>query len=404
MQVGWQSEHGIVYHGKHEEVLPKLEANIIDGLVTDGPYANPNGILGETWDKMDGRRDRPGYEEKDPRNRLIQRLANGVNLKGDLGDMLAFFDFNYQWATECLRIMKPGAWGLAFADGKTDDCLKMALRMAGFRIWATIPWIYTRGNLPHGMDLSKAIDKHLGMEREVIGYKKQSGMKFSQVEGKAAHQGGFNDPSRKQFEITAPASNAANQWEGYNIALKRHQDLIVLFQKPLSEKTYAANILKWGTGGINIGGCLLGEEERWVPDIWTTDEETFPDGIPKYFLVAKASWAEKELGCEHLPLACAGGMEGTKDQSLKTGSGNVRNNQRHNSHPTVKPIELLRYCVRLVRPPTPSPIILDHHLGSGTTAIAAHMEGCYFIGVEMTDAYQPIYTARLDHFVRKGAI
>jgi len=90
-------------------------------------------------------------------------------------------------------------------------------------------------------------------------------------------------------------------------------------------------------------------------------------------------------------------MKGTEDQTLLTGSGNIRNNKMQNHHPTVKPIELMRYLVRLTKTPTGG-VVLDPFMGSGTTGIACVLEGREFIGIEREAEYVEIAEKRIAHY------
>ena len=101
----------------------------------------------------------------------------------------------------------------------------------------------------------------------------------------------------------------------------------------------------------------------------------------RFFYCAKASRSERNAGLEGMELKIGGGMKGTADQTLLTGSGNIRSNKMQNHHPTVKPIALMRYLVRLTKTPTGG-IVLDPFMGSGTTGCACALEGRDFIGIE----------------------
>lgn len=109
----------------------------------------------------------------------------------------------------------------------------------------------------------------------------------------------------------------------------------------------------------------------------------------RFFYCAKSSSAERNTGLDHLEAVPAGGMKGRNDGSL----GSVTMSQNH--HPTVKPISLMRYLVKLVTPKGGT--VLDPFLGSGSTAVAAILEECSWIGCEITDEYIPIIEARVSH-------
>jgi site-specific DNA-methyltransferase (adenine-specific) len=278
--------------------------------------------------------------------------------------------------------------------------------------------------------------------------------------------------------IHAPATASARQWEGWGTALKPAMEDWWLLRKPLSEKTIAANVQKWGTGSINIDGCrvetsdnlkggthcgpLRRREEyshtdsipgasplsrlrrgigeyiqpsgRWPANLIHDGSEEvlelFPEtgnghwsykpakdgGIYKYglkdmadggsdrtiasaarfFYCAKASRAEREAGCEGIPLRDGPSDNyGTKAVNLtRNDLGPNEVKKAANVHPCVKPFALMRYLCRLVTPP--GGIILDPFMGSGTTGMAAKAEGFEFIGIEKEQEYVAIAGRRIE--------
>ena len=120
----------------------------------------------------------------------------------------------------------------------------------------------------------------------------------------------------------------------------------------------------------------------------------------RFFYCAKASRSERNAGLEGMPEMIGGGMQGTADQTLLTGSGNIRNNKMQNGHPTVKPIELMRYLVRLTKTPTGG-VVLDPFMGSGTTGCACALEGRDFIGIEREPDYMEIARRRIEHWAQQ---
>jgi len=126
---------------------------------------------------------------------------------------------------ECLRVLKPGGYLLSFAGTRTQHRMACNIEDAGFEIRDMIAWVYGSG-FPKSHNISKALDK--GAERRLI---------------------------------TAPTTDEAKQWDGWGTALKPALEPITVARKPLSEKTIAKNVLKWGTGGINIDGCRIATDE-----------------------------------------------------------------------------------------------------------------------------------------------
>jgi DNA modification methylase len=153
---------------------------------------------------------------------------------------------------ECLRVLKPGGYLLAFAGTRTQHRMAVRIEDAGFEIRDMIAWVYGSG-FPKSLDVSKAIDKAAGAEREVVGHKAVTcgtGKAFGKAVG-TGHKGTVVD-------ITAPATDAARQWQGWGTALKPALEPITVARKPLGEKTVAANVLEHGTGAINVDGCRVG--------------------------------------------------------------------------------------------------------------------------------------------------
>ena len=237
-----------VIHGKSEEVLKTLEDNSVDSIVTDPPYEL--GFMGKEWDNT------------------------GIAYNVDL------------WR-ECLRVLKPGGHLLAFGGTRTYHRMACAIEDAGFEIRDQIQWIYGSG-FPKSMNIGKAVDNSLGLKRtNPIGVKvghedfANRGNKSSvqSLKGTLGGEGGFSRPWMDDDEAIeryhtqyAPESEQAKQWEGFGTALKPANEPICMARKPLSEKTVALNVLKWGTGGINIDGCRV----ETVPDksAWLTNRKT----------------------------------------------------------------------------------------------------------------------------------
>jgi site-specific DNA-methyltransferase (adenine-specific) len=203
--------------------LKDLEDNSIDAIVTDPPYGLS--FMGKKWD----------YD------------VPSVDI----------------WK-ECLRVLKPGGYLLSFAGTRTQHRMAVNIEDAGFEIRDMIAWVYGSG-FPKSLNIGKAVDKLQGNEREVSGYEERFGR-----EGRKAKCGfkeeyvgasGTQDQSAMK-PIMLPVSEEAKQWEGWGTALKPALEPITVARKPLGEKTVAENVLKWGTGGINIDGCRVGTDTR----------------------------------------------------------------------------------------------------------------------------------------------
>lgn len=336
--------------------------------------------------------------------------------------------YSVEMWSEILRVLKPGAHLLSFGGTRTFHRMACAIEDAGFEIRDMVQWIYGSG-FPKNHDIGKAIDKAAGVEREVVG---NTGRNPERLIKFKEQDGCKRNPTNET--ITAPATPEAKQWDGWGTALKPANEPICLARKPLGEKTIAANVLRHGTGGINIDGCRVescetvgarasnrdGVSRRRLkfgmkefegnPTSGRYPANVIHDGsygvtagmssAARYFYCAKASSRERSAGLGGFEEKACGMME-DDNYPIKTGSGNLRNTTRRNHHPTVKPLALMRYLCRLITPP--NGIVLDPFAGSGTTGVAAIMEGFGFIGMEISVEYATIAMSRMEHAVKGGA-
>lgn len=183
------------------------------------------------------------------------------------------------WA-DCLRVLKPGAHLLAFFSTRTYHRGVTAIEDAGFEIRDTTAWVYGSG-FPKSMDVSKAIDKAAGAEREVIGlkanYHSEGGRAGTGLNMHGVVDGSFSNPA-SAAQITAPATDDARRWEGWGTALKPAMELIVIARKPLIG-TVVENVLVHGTGGLNIDGCRVGDEVLPATTAGQSKIGTFERGV-----------------------------------------------------------------------------------------------------------------------------
>jgi len=232
-----------VFHGNNLELLKQYPDNYFDAIVTDSPYG-----LGKE----------PNAEEM-----LQAWITDGyleVKGSGFMGkEWDAFVPQPIFWK-EVFRTLKHGGHVLSFFGTRTYDWGVMAMRLAGFEIRDCIHWIYGSG-FPKSHNISKAIDKMYGAEREIIGKAEHlnKGNAFNKEKG-------WNDNNLKsphEVMITASSTDQAKQWDGWGTTLKPSNEPIVLARKPLEKGlSIAENVMKWGTGGINIDGCRVGIENR----------------------------------------------------------------------------------------------------------------------------------------------
>ena len=163
-------------------------------------------------------------------------------------------DWTRQWSEECLRILKPGGYLLAFGGTRTHHRLTCGIEDAGFEIRDMIAWVYGSG-FPKSLNIGKAVDKIQGNEREEIG-KGSCGYQVS-ISKKRVEEG--YRPNLTNATIETTITKGSSDWEGWGSALKPALEPITVARKPI-EGTVAENCLKWGVGGINIDGCRVGNE------------------------------------------------------------------------------------------------------------------------------------------------
>jgi DNA modification methylase len=384
------------------EVLRTLPDASVDAVVTDPPYGLA--FMGKKWDY-----DVPSVEV---------------------------------WA-ECLRVLKPGGHLLAFAGTRTQHRMAVRIEDAGFEIRDMIAWVYGSG-FPKSLDVSKAIDKAAGAEREVLGVAGTTGGGRTCMND-APGGGRSEDYLAGNYNATAPATPEAQQWAGWGTALKPALEPITLARKPL-EGTVAANVLAHGTGGLNIDGCrvehvtveggnlalnphlrahinggnggniIAHEDERrvvtphasgrWPANLIHDGSDEVVRLFPQTGVsrggnstqinagTGRYNWNTGEAKAMPDGVDPGYGDSGSAARFFYCAKTSKRERGEGNNHPTVKPIALMSYLCRLVTPPKGT--VLDPFMGSGSTGIAAKLEGFTFIGVEREPAYYTIAQSRIN--------
>ena len=409
----------IVISGDNVSTLKNYPDNYFDSVVTDCPYG-----LGKE----------PNAEEM-----LKAWIDTGyLEVKGS-GFMSKEWDsFVPQplfWK-EIYRVLKYGGHIVAFFGTRTYDWGCMAIRLGGFEIRDCIQWVYGSG-FPKSHNIGKAVDK--------LNIKENT------------------------------------DWNGWGSALKPANEPIVLARKPLEKGlSIAENVLKWGTGGINIDVSRIGTEERefnskgissgankfigdknfkgqgkvlvngrfpsnfimshhldcedWncVDDCpikildeqsgvlksgklnsnsYTKDRDNDSifcgggkfehkgylqdkGGASRFFYVAKASQWERNYGLDEFEEKTIEGRD--KGQDERAIAYKTRPTPKKNIHPTIKPIKLMQYLIRLVT--QPNGIVLDAFAGSGTTGIACKIDGFEFVGLELSEEFTAIANQRIESF------
>jgi DNA modification methylase len=329
--------------------LPKLDAASVDALITDPPYGI--NFHGMAWD-------RPA--------KLDPARVPGRHRRPNTNPIEAFQEFSRQWSSAALHGLKPGGHLAAFAAPRTVHRLACGLEEAGFELRDVLMWIQGQGY---------------------------------------------------------PATRVLSGGRG--TGLKPAYEPIILARKPL-DRSLDHNLSAHGTGALNIDACRVeaspqdcpgegrthkrnsaaSEKGRWPANLLLSHgrkctrsrcERDCPIELlgerHRFFYAAKAPRREREAGCEQLPRRVV--------QTFKIGAKNeqlCKANPVANIHPTVKPIELMRWLVRLLTPP--GGLVLDPFTGSGSTGAAALLEGARFLGIERERDYVPIARARIRYWAR----
>ncbi len=385
----------ILYAGDCIEVMARMPEASVDAIVTDPPYGLE--FMGKDWD---------GF-----------------------GTPLGFQTWTEAWAREAFRVLKPGGHLLAFAGTRTYHRMASGVEDAGFEIRDCIAWMYGSG-FPKSLDVSKAIDKAAGAEREIVGNERNYGASKAD-DGKKA----YGDYAG-EWNVTTPASPAAQKWNGWGTALKPAFEPVVVARKPLIG-TVAQNVLEHGTGALNIDACRIpsddGFEKAWDKPVSTNI------GAGKYVNTEKshtidlsgnrpvggrwpanialdataAAMLDQQSGTTTSGAAGRKGSSGFADgydgeydvpygdtggasrffYTAKASRQDRNAGGADNTHPTVKPTELMRWLIRLVTPP--GGIILDPFGGSGSTGLAARAENVRCILIEREPEYLNIIRQRL---------
>ncbi len=371
MKPFFEDDSGKIYQGDCLDVMKELPSDSIDLLLTDPPYGYS--FLGKDWD------------------RAVPKLEI--------------------WQ-ECIRLLKPGSFAFVMSAPRLDCLSRMAqnLSEAGFQIGFTpIYWAYHSG-FPKAMDISKAIDKRLGLKREPV-----------EIPGRqrsALCWGKHYVDGRREVEFTLPASEEAKRFSGSYAGFqpKPAVEVIIVSMKPLTEKNYTDQVLKNGKGVTWLSDCSIPTEDgfsRFPSNLLACDrafgEDSYMFDLDLYFedrigqlpesmrerfpflFVKKPLRSEKEAGCESID------PKRWCEDEVQVDIPQKRNRtERHNYHPTIKPVKLMSYLTVLGS--RAGDTVMDPFLGSGTTSIACELLGRRWIGIELEEEYAKIASARISNF------
>lgn len=382
------NDDAMIFNGDCREVLADMPEVFIDTVITDPPYGLE--FMGKGWDK------------------------------GVPGP-----DF---WV-EVLRVAKPGAVLLAFGGTRTYHRLACAIEDAGWQLRDCLMWLYGTG-FPKSHNISKSIDKRLGVEREPDKY---TGANFkNKVFGKG--MGGGVTTKRG-----AAGSSEGKAWDGWGTALKPAWEPIIFAMKPL-DGTFANNALEHGVAGLNIDAARItgdmgpdrakGKPRRTDNTKYGKANATINPQSPLGRWPANVV-LDEEVGAildeqsgknksnKRGPTGrhVYGHPDGRDSNAMRTSSTKDTTTRGHadsggasrffycakagkkergedNDHPTVKPIALMQWLARLTSTPEGG-LVLDPFMGSGSTGVAALAEGRQFCGIELDEHYIEIAARRL---------
>lgn len=402
-----------VIHGDCLEKLKELADGSVDAVVTDPPYEL--GFMGKGWDNSG--------------------IAYNVSL----------------WQ-EVLRVLKPGGHLLAFGGTRTYHRMVCAIEDAGFEVRDQCQWLYATG-FPKSLNVSKQLDSELGAERTEVVLKVYAGGHVQRnTVLSSGYSGGLDSEGLGERTATLPATDAAKKWQGWGTALKPANEPICVARKPLSESTVAKNVLKHGTGALNIDAGRIAAAAGEVFHTPQSDPKKRAGVVGADLAISKADKDKfqaaqresirrtQELGrwpsnviLDEFTAGVLDEMSGVTEtkasvrakRGVDSGGKNAMNSfvrtygdavcphedsggasrffyvakasgedrPDYNNHPTVKPLTLMRQLVRLVTPP--GGVVLDPFAGSGSTLVACKMENANYIGIEQCEEYVAIARRRI---------
>ncbi len=377
-----------LYHGDCLDVLADLPDCSIDAVVTDPPYGLR--FMGAAWDGADivsATRTRQAQAAMPDDGKAGAnggyRSASTEAGRYDLSANASFGLWCQEWASECLRVLKPGGHMVSFGGSRTWHRLAVGIEDAGFEVRDSIAWLYGSG-FPKSLNVAKAIAS-----------------------------GGRPEDMDSKVTLTPDAQ----PWQGWGTALKPSFEPIVVARKPLAG-TVAGNVLQHGTGALNIGACRVGDEPREAgPNTGRWPTNVLLDESQAEVLDAQSGTLTSgtmRAGTERQPRA-GGTIYGSDARTFtpadtygdRGGASRFFPTFRYEAkapsserpsvdgvtHPTVKPLDLMRWLVRLITPPGGT--VLEPFAGSGTTLEAALIEGFACIGIEREADYLPLILSRI---------
>jgi len=433
----------ILHCGDCLQVLATIAENSIDALVTDPPYHLTSIVKRFGAENSAPVKVSEFYQENGESKGSSPYKRSSVGFMGqrwDGGDIA----FDPETWRAVLRVLKPGAHACVFCIPKHVGFVQVAMQKAGFEFRDVVVWAFGSG-FPKSHDVSKGIDRAAGAEREVTRTAKYRDIRNGHGRdlGDGINASSRAGPEYIDYAFTSPATDAAREWEGWGTALKPAVELIILARKPLSEKTVAANVLRWGTGAINIDACRIPTDwqnergDTWLrsgnqaksDDNWQGPKIKISGSTVADRVSNLGRWPANLChdGSEEVvaafPESSTAGAYRDTNTSDRSYDGNVfgkraepRDNTYANEtgsaarffytakadaddrlgskHPTVKPLDLMQWLVRLITPRRGR--VLDCFAGTGTTGEAAWREGMAAVLIERESQYLDDIRRRMD--------
>lgn len=399
-----------LHHRDCRDVLRTLSDNSIDSVVTDPPYALVSIVK---------RFGSPNAAPANGNDAYVRASAGFMGKQWDTGETAFSVEF---WA-EALRVLKPGGHVAAFGASRGYHRMACAIEDAGFEIRDSLMWVYGSG-FPKSQNVAKFIDKELGVTGETTA----TGAAVKRmIPGADQNKDGWIKDDGREFVPNeySPSSPKAQEFDGFGTALKPAFEPIVLARKPLSEGTVVANVLRWGTGALNIDACrveatdganrarpprtaneILGggkgtnltasehnEIGRWPANVVHDGS----DEVVAAFPVAggQRGRASSNPGSARTRLVYGELNRSDSPMEPRGDSGSAarffysakasKDDRAGSKHPTVKPVPLGEWLAKLVTPPGGT--VLDPFAGSGALAAGAHRAGFRVVLCEREDEY-----------------
>ncbi len=349
MSAHWQNERATLYCGDCLEVMRALPSSSVHAIITDPPYGIA--FRGLRWDC-----DVPPIEV---------------------------------WR-ECLRLLKPGGHLLSFGGTRTYHRMVARIEDAGFEVRDMIAWVYATG-FPKGGRVDTHIDRQLGRQRRKVPAR---GVGIRPTTARVYGDRPCHERVRSgehYVDADEPISDEARRWHGWRPHLRPAIEPICLARAPLACDSLAENLIMHGVGALNIPACRVGDEALTF--------HRCVDGAKPFGGGAGARFEAIEVRGRYPANIIHDGSDDVGEvlgeQRRAFYCAKVDAGERgDNDHPTLKPIALMRYLVRLVTPR--GGVVLDPYMGSGSTGVACMMEGMRFIGIEIDARYADTARRRIE--------